>query len=231
MAAAFFAALVVTTVITAIIGYLCLRGDSMTFALLHLAFNILLYTLVVKWRGLTGGEPGIMGASRPEIFSGPIGYFFFVLIVVVICYVLIRIVLNSPFSRVAQGLRENEERLLFLGINTRRFQLVTFIISGFFAAVAGILLAMLDKGTFPAYINLTRSAEGLMMCLIGGMYSFFGPTIGATIVVIVGTVTSTYLNQWQGLLGVIIIACVIGFRGGILGKRKSKIKVAEAVKK
>jgi branched-chain amino acid transport system permease protein len=182
---------------------------------------------VVKWRTLTGGEPGIMGASRPDLFSSTVGYFFFVLIVVVICYVLIRTIMNSPFSKVAQGLRENEERLIFLGINIRKFQLVTFIISGFFAAVAGILLAMLDKGTFPAYINLTRSAEGLMMCLIGGMYSFLGPTIGATIVVIVGTVTSTYINQWQGLLGVIIIACVLGFRGGILGRSKSKLKLSE----
>jgi branched-chain amino acid transport system permease protein len=69
-------------------------------------------------------------------------------------------------------------------------------------------------------MSLILSAEGLMMCLIGGMLSFFGPSIGAAIVVIVSTVASTYLHQWQGLLGLIIIVCVLGFRGGILGGKK-----------
>jgi branched-chain amino acid transport system permease protein len=86
---------------------------------------------------------------------------------------------------------------------------------------------MLDKGVFPAYISLTRSAEGLMMCLIGGMYSFLGPSLGAAIVVIISTVTSNYINQWQGLLGIIIIVCVIGFRGGIFGRRERKLKLPQ----
>jgi len=227
LTSAFIMALFLSIVASAIIGYLCLRGNSMTFALLHLGFNILLYTLVNKWISFTGGDAGIMGIPRPSLFSSSSGFYFFVLAVILICYILIRIIMNSPFAKVAKGLRENEERLCFLGINTVKFQLVLFMISGLFSAVAGILLAMLDKGVFPAYISLTRSAEGLMMCLIGGMSSFFGPTLGATIVVIIGIVTSNYINQWQGLLGIIIVACVIGFRGGILGRRKGKLKVAQ----
>jgi branched-chain amino acid transport system permease protein len=199
----------------------------MTFALLHLGFNILLYTIVNKWISFTGGNAGIVGISRPGLFSDTQSFYYFVLAAVSICYILMRILINSPFAKVTQGLRENEERLRFLGINIRRFQLVIFIISGLFAAVAGILLAMLDKGVFPTDISLTKSAEGLMMCLIGGMFSFLGPSLGAAIVVIISTVTSTYINQWQGLLGIIIIACVIGFRGGILGRRKSKLRLSK----
>jgi branched-chain amino acid transport system permease protein len=164
-----------------------------------------------------------MGIVRPHPFSGTLSFFYFILVVVGVCYLLLRILMDSPFLKVAAGLRENEERLRFLGINIRRFQLAIFVVSGFFAAVSGMLLAMLDKGVFPAYITLTRSAEGLMMCLIGGMYSFLGPSVGAVIVVIIGTVTSTYVNQWQGLLGAIIIACVIGFQGGILRKKRGRL--------
>lgn len=224
---AFGGALLISIMASGIIGYLCLRGDSMTFALLHLGFNILLYTIVNKWISFTGGNAGIVGISRPGLFSDTQSFYYFVLAAVSICYILMRILINSPFAKVTQGLRENEERLRFLGINIRRFQLVIFIISGLFAAVAGILLAMLDKGVFPTDISLTKSAEGLMMCLIGGMFSFLGPSLGAAIVVIISTVTSTYINQWQGLLGIIIIACVIGFRGGILGRRKSKSRLSK----
>jgi branched-chain amino acid transport system permease protein len=128
---------------------------------------------------------------------------------------------NSPFGRVMQGLRENEERIRFLGIDSKRFQLVIFIFSGLFTAVAGILWAILQMSVFNTYMSLILSAEGLMMCLIGGMSSFFGPTIGAAIVVLVGTLASIYVREWQGLLGIIIIVCVLGFRGGILGTRKS----------
>src|SRR5208283_2906143 len=83
---AFFGGLVLSTVITGIIGYLCLRGDSMTFGLLHIAFNILLATLANKWISLTGGDQGLTGVPRPSMFSSTLGFYFFVLAVVVICY-------------------------------------------------------------------------------------------------------------------------------------------------
>ena len=216
---AFFLSLAVGAAASIIIGYLCLRGRPMTFGLLHLGFNILLATLIDKWICFTGGDAGIMGVVRPYPFIHTLGFFYFVLAAVGVSFLLLRIMMDSPFAKIATGLRENEERLRFLGINIRRFQLAIFVVSGFFAVVAGILLAMLDRGVFPAYISLTRSAEGLMMCLIGGMFSFLGPSLGAVIVVIIGTVTSNYVNQWQGLLGLIIIVCVIGFQGGILRKK------------
>jgi branched-chain amino acid transport system permease protein len=219
MLLAFPLALVISTAMCVIIGYLCLKSnDAMTFGLLHLAFNILLSTLINKWITFTGGEVGITGISRPSFLADTTSFYFFVLAWFVVCYGVIWTIVNSPFSKAAHGLRENEERLRFLGINIARFQLVIFTLSGFFAAIAGVLLSMLDKAAFPAYITLTKSAEALMMCLIGGMFSFFGPSIGAAIVVVFGTVTSIYISQWQGLLGIIILACVIGFRGGILGK-------------
>ena len=217
---AFILALLISIVVIGIIGYLCLRGDSLTFALLHLAFNILLVTVAAKWISLTEGDQGFTGVPRPNLLPGNFGFYLFVLVVVLISFILIWMIINSPFGKAMQGLRENEERLRFLGIDSKRFQLAIFIFSSFFAGVAGILWAMMQRSVFITYMSLILSAEGLMMCLIGGMLSFFGPSIGAAIVVIVSTVASTYLHQWQGLLGLIIIVCVLGFRGGILGGKK-----------
>ena len=212
----FFGGLAISVVVIAIIGYFCLRGDSLTFALLHLAFNILLVTVAEKWIYFTGGDQGLTGVPRPGVFSGPFGFYCFVLLVVLACYLIIATVLRSPFGKVMHGLRENEERIRFLGIDSKRFQFTLFVFSSLFTAAAGMLFAMLQRGVFDTYMGLILSAEGLMMCLIGGMSSFLGPSLGAAIVVIVSTVASTYINQWQGLLGLIIIVCVLGFRGGIL---------------
>jgi branched-chain amino acid transport system permease protein len=219
------AALALSIVINIVIGFLCLRGESMTFGLLHMGFNILLYTVVNKWLAI-GGDAGIAGPIRPAFLTHSVAFNLFVLVVVLICYALMRRIMTSPFAQMAQGLRENEERLRFLGIDIKRFQLVIFTISGFFTSIAGILLAMLNGGAFPAYTSVLLSTQGLMMCLIGGMYTFVGPTIGAAITTIIVTEVSNYTYLWQGILGVIIIGCVLAFRGGILGKRKDAARSA-----
>jgi branched-chain amino acid transport system permease protein len=224
-------ALVFCVVVNAIIGFLCLRGKPLTFGLLHLAFNILFVTLVAKLIPVTGGDAGLTGVPRPELFSDNFYFYLLVLGVVLVCYLIIRIIMNSPFGKVAQGLRENEERLIFLGIDTKRYQLILFIISGFFAGVAGILLAMLNRGVFPAYIQLILSAQAMMMCLIGGAFTFWGPSLGSALVIIFSNTVSNYVTYWQGILGLLMVATVLGFRGGILRKGKSKAGYASLVNK
>lgn len=226
LAPAVVLALIICIIVNAIIGFLCLRGKPMTFGLLHLAFNILFTTIVAKWIPVTGGDVGLTGLPRPHIFSGNESFYFMVLGTVIICYLIIYMIMNSPFGKIAQGLRENEERLIFLGIDTKRYQLVLFIISGFFAGVAGILLAMLNRGVFSSYVQLILSAQAIMMCLIGGAFSFWGPTIGAALVVIFSNTVSNYVFYWQGILGLIMVATVLGFRGGILRKRSRKTNVS-----
>jgi branched-chain amino acid transport system permease protein len=218
-------ALIICIIVNAIIGFLCLRSKPITFGLLHLAFNILFTTIAAKWISVTGGDIGLTGVPRPRIFSGNTSYYLMVLGIVIVCYIIIRTIMNSPFGKIAQGLRENEERLIFLGISTKRYQLILFIISGFFAGVAGILLAMLNRGVFTSYMQLILSAEAMMMCLIGGAFSFWGPTLGAALVIIFSNTVSNYVFYWQGILGIIMVTTVLGFRGGILRKRTSKMKI------
>lgn len=222
LAAAIAVGLVACIILNAIIGWLCLRGSPLTFGLLHMAFNILFSTLIVKWISLTGGDLGLH-VERKGVLSQPYYYYLIVLAIVLVCYLLIRIILFSAFGKVAEGLRENEERLTFLGINTKNYQLSLFVISGFFCGLAGMLLVMLNGGAFPAYSQILYSAEAMMMCLIGGAFTFWGPTLGASLVVVFSNVASGYTQYWQGTLGVLMVAVVLGFRGGILRKGKHRV--------
>jgi branched-chain amino acid transport system permease protein len=222
---AVIASLVSCVIINAIIGYLCLRGKPITFGLLHMAFGILIGTIVAKWIPVTGGDAGLAGLTRPGIFNDNYYFYLFALVVIIICYIIIHFIMHSPFGRIAQGLRENEERLVFLGLNTKRYQLTIFIIAGFFAGVAGILLALLNRGAFPSYVALILSAQATMMCLIGGAFNFWGPSLGSALVIIFSNLSSNYVFYWQGILGVLMVGTVLGFRGGILRKGKSTHKV------
>jgi len=225
-AAAVIAGLLICIAINAVVGFLCLRGRPITFGLLHMAFAMLFVTLVAKWIPATGGDAGLSGLKRIGIFTNTYYYYLLVLLVVVACYIVIRIIMYSPFGKVAQGLRENEERLIFLGINTKNYQLLLFILSGFFCGVAGILLATLNQGIFPSYMSLILSAEAMMMCLVGGAFSFWGPSLGSAAVIIFSDQVSNYTEYWQGILRILMVATVLGFRGGVLRKARTRIKIA-----
>jgi branched-chain amino acid transport system permease protein len=225
MPAAIILGLFICIILNLIIGWLCLRGRAMTFGLLHMAFNILFSTMVFKWISLTGGDTGIT-FPRTGIMANNYYFYLIVLAIVLFCYLIIRFILFSPFGNVAQGLRENEERLIFLGINTKNFQLVLFTIAGFFSGLAGMLLALLNGGAYPAYSQMLYSAEAMMMCLIGGAFTFWGPTLGAGLVVIFSNEISGIIQYWQGLLGAIMVAVVLGFRGGILRKRRRRSMIS-----
>jgi branched-chain amino acid transport system permease protein len=222
MPLAILGSLVLSLFVNIGIGFLCLRGKAFTFGILHMGFNILATIIIAKWLSMTGGDTGLTGIPRPGLFSSPLMFYFLVLAIVLICYIIIWMIVNSPFGRIAQGLRENEERLSFLGINTKMYQLTIFVMVGFFSAVAGILLAMLNRGTFPQYVAILQSAQVMMMCLIGGMFNFMGPTLGAVIIVIFSSVASDYTRYWEGLIGIIMIVCVIALRGGILKAKRAR---------
>ena len=217
-------AIVISTLLGVLVGYFCLRGNNaMTFTFLSMGIGTLLYTIVLQAPAL-GRDVGLSGAARPQIAATPIAFGVAVTIIVLLCVYLLYRILHSPFSLIVTGLRENEERLVFLGINTKRLQLVIFTISGTFAAIAGILFAMLNGGAYPSFLSTSMTMQGLMMCLIGGMSTFVGPALGAVIVTLIVTEVSNLTNYWQAVLGIIIVACVLFFRGGILGSRPPKKK-------
>jgi branched-chain amino acid transport system permease protein len=210
-------------VMGAIIGFLCVRLGTTYFVMLTLAFGMIVYTIIYKWYSLTGGENGIVGLVKPDHFSTPVNFYYLVLTLILICLILMRVLVNSPFGKVIQGIRENKERMEFLGINIQKFQLIIFVIGALFAGVAGILYSLLNHGAFPGYAGIGKSTEVIIMCLIGGMGTFIGPAIGALVLVGVGKVASDYMHYWPTLLGVILILCSVAFRGGLCGAMQKKL--------
>ena len=202
------------------LGYLTLKSNSdMAFAFMNMGINIMLWTMVQKIQAV-GSDTGLAASVRLPFAQSSKANYLLSLVVCTVCIVLIYLFYKSPFATVLQGSRENDERLLFLGVNTRKVRLVAYVIAGMFAAIAGILYSMRNMGAFPTMLASNTSLEGLIMCLIGGMYSFFGPLLGAAIVTAVSTELPIFTRYYQAVLGIIVVLCVLFLQGGLLRKRK-----------
>ena len=210
-------ALALSLALSVVIGYFCLRrGEGFAVGFLYLGFNTLLQMICLKSIYL-GCEGGVNGAKRFEMFSSNQGFLVFVVIVVGLLYMLIYRMMHSPAAKVMQGIRENSERVTFLGVDIFRFKLLTFCISAMLTAIGGILFAMFLRGAYPNMFNNNVGMQWIMMCMIGGMMYFYGPTIGAVIGTLLFSQLSNVTMYWQGVIGIILVICVLFFRDGFLG--------------
>lgn len=225
---AIFLSILISMLVSLLINLLCLRSnDDLTFAFVSMGINILLFTMVYKIP-YVGSDTGLTGNVRLSWFNSPKGNFILSFVVCTICIFLIYLFFHSPFAIILKGSRDNLERLTFIGMNTMHVRLMACMVSSFFVTIAGILYAMRNMGAFPVMFSTNTSTEGLIMCLIGGMYSFFGPIIGAVIVTFIATQVSILTNYYQFILGIIIVFCVLFFRTGILrDKAEKNLKTAE----
>jgi ABC-type branched-chain amino acid transport system, permease component len=203
------------------IGYLTLKtGNDIAFAFMNMGINILLWTMAQKIPAV-GSDTGLAASVRFSFAQSSKANFLLCLLVCTVCIIMIYLFFKTPFASVLQGSRENDERLLFLGINTRNIRLIAYVIAGMFAAVAGILYSMRNMGAYPTMLSSNTSTEGLIMCLIGGMYSFFGPILGAAIETAISTELPILTQYYQAVLGLIVVLCVLFLQGGLLRKRKT----------
>ncbi len=217
---ALIGAIVLTSVLSLVVGAVCLRSnDDLAFAFMNLGINILLWTMVQKLQ-IVGSDTGITGPVRLPFAMSTRENFYFTFIVCIIGIVLIYFFFKSPFAKVLKGSRENLERLTFLGINTKNMRLIAYMVSSFFCAIAGLLYSMRNMGAFPTMISLNATMDGLIMCLIGGMYSFFGPILGAAIVTYINVQLPVFTNYYQAVMGVIIVLCVLFMQGGLIRDKK-----------
>ncbi len=207
-----------------IIGFFCVRLTKIYFAMLTLAFSQIVWAIVFKWNSLTGGDTGIYGIDFPEIIGSKIKFFYFTLIVVVVSVFLLRRIVNSPFGRILTTIRDNPERTESIGINVKLFQLLAFIVSGFFSAISGGLFAIFNHSIFPDFCYWPISAEVLIMTLLGGMYSFFGPMVGAGVLLYLRLEVTSYTQYWPFILGSILVLLLFFFPGGIVGFIQDQIK-------
>lgn len=220
-ALALLAAPVASALAALIIGSFCVRRTQIYFAMLTLAFGQIIYFTAFKWYDFTGGDNGLIGVPIPQWITSDAtftNYYRFVLVIVLVClYILWRIV-HSPFGKTLTALRENAERAAFIGINVKRYQLYAFIIAGAFSGIAGALFTINERSVYPELAFWTRSTQVLLMSLLGGVYTFFGPIVGALLLQAMDAdITQNYPEIWQMFLGSVLVLILFGLPGGVIG--------------
>jgi len=211
------AALAATVVASAFFGLLAVRTRGTYFVMITLAEGMVVWGIAQRWQELTGGENGIPGIPKPGFAEEYWQYYYFVLLVVAVCVLLIGRLMQSPFGLALKGIREEEDRLAPLGFNVGLHKLVAFTISGTFAGVAGLLLAMYNNFIGPSEVFFLASAEGLLMAILGGMGTLTGAFVGAGVVVAIQNWLSSYVERWQTVLGVVFVLVILFAPDGIVG--------------
>lgn len=214
-------AMIASGLVALVIGFLSVRLDEVYFAMLTLAFGMLLYAIPYQVRGYAGGSDGVTGFSLGRIgdwnLANPNTFYYLTLIVVSIAaFVLYRIV-HSPFGLLLKAMRENVERVAFTGVPIYRYRLYAFVISGVFAGLAGALYGPFTRVASPEMMHWSTSAEPVLMTVLGGSGVFFGPVIGATVYLLLKDWITSFTSQWMLYLGLVLGVIVILFPGGILG--------------
>ena len=215
-AVAFLAAPIVAAVAALVFGLLCIRLTRIYFSMLTLAFSQLVWAVAHKWYSLTGGDNGLVPIPVPEVLTGPRAFYLFTLASVAVATAALWRLVNAPFGRTLLAIRENAERAEFVGIHVRRVQLVAFVVSGGVSGLAGGLFALFSRGAFPDYAFWTKSAEVLLMTLLGGPYVFLGPALGAGILIVLNSVVTSFTEYWPVVLGVILLTLIYVFPGGVM---------------
>lgn len=234
---AFIGSLAISTSLAFIIGLCTIHRTEIYFAMLTLAFAQLFYTIIYKWTALTGGPDGFTGVPYPTLsffhwgvdIKSPAISYYFMLVIVGLSYFVIRKIMNSPFGQVLTAIRENPQRAEFMGLNTKKYKLIAFVIAGFFTGVSGALFAPF-AGTIDAHVShWSKSGEPVFMSLIGGISTLSGPGVGTFIYYTLNSFIVSMTEYWQLVLGTILIIVVMAFPMGVTGYGK-KLMLAMMIK-
>ena len=217
---AFPAAIILSALAAAFVAYFCTRLTDIYFAMLTLAFSMLVWAIAFKWRSVTGGDDGFVGVTVPSFIDGRVPFFYFTLIIVTASIIILWLICHSAFGQTLIAVRENLTRAGFIGVNTRMMRGIAFVIAGAFAGVAGAIFAMYNRGVYTESAFWAESAQVLIMTLLGGMYSFFGPAIGAATLYILERFANEYTEYWPTVLGLILLVIVLVLPEGLVGLAK-----------
>ena len=205
----------------AVVGVFCIRLDDIYFSFLTLAFQMLLYSVIIGWVSLTGGDQGLMGGIPRPPFLGinlaePRQLFVLTMIVFVICVLVIRQIVQSPFGFALRMIRDNAERARFLGLPVQRYKLIAFVLSGLFGAISGILMSLYVSGAYPNFAFWSMSGDAIFMIILGGLTVFLGPLVGAAVFLLLND-NITRMTEHHGIvMGIVLLAIVLGMRKGFL---------------
>jgi branched-chain amino acid transport system permease protein len=224
------AALCGATIIAAIFGLLVLHTRGIYFLMLTMALSMLLWGVAYKWYDVTGGSDGIRGISRPNIsftlwdITTNSGYFYFVLFFFALSSVLMQLIMSSSFGRALKGINKNELRMRSLGYNVWIYLYVAYLFSGLFAGLSGVLFAYYNYFVAPINFHLFTSAEVMLMAILGGAGTLFGPLLGAGVIIFLKDITSSYTDRWGMIMGILYILVIVFVPNGIYSAVKEFYK-------
>jgi branched-chain amino acid transport system permease protein len=210
-------------------GSLAIRRQGIYFAMITLALAQMMYFVAVRVK-FTGGEDGIQAVPRGTLFGlfdlrNDMTMYVFVLVVFLSGMLLIHRIIHSPFGEVLKAIRENETRAISLGYKTDRYKLLAFVLSATLAGVAGSTKAILLQIASLTDVNWPMSGEVVLMSLVGGLGTIFGPVVGSFVILAMQYKLS-FLGEWVLVLqGVIFVACVLLFRRGIIGELANRLRI------
>jgi len=216
------------TLLAWVVGLLAIRRQGIYFAMITLALSQMVYFVYLQ-TPFTGGEDGIQGVPQGHLFglidlSNSSAMYMFVLGVFLIGFALVWRIVHSPFGQVLKAIRENEQRALSLGYDTDRFKLIAFVLSGLVAGMAGGTKALVFQLASLTDVHWSMSGEVVLMTLVGGLGTLFGPVVGAAVIVTMQNYLAQ-LGSWVTVVqGLIFVVCVMLFRKGVIGEIASLIR-------
>jgi branched-chain amino acid transport system permease protein len=216
------AGLLLAAVTATLFGLLALRTRGSYFLMITLALSQVVWGIAFGWRTLTGGDDGLPDVPRPNLdlpwsLTDSTPFYYFVLVFAAIGTLLLMRIVASPFGHALRGIRESETRMLALGYNVWRYKLVAFVLAATFAGLAGCLYVYYNRFVSPDYLHVARSAEVLLMVILGGAGTLIGPAIGAALIVLLQNIVSGYTERWLIVLGVVYVLVALLAPRGLVG--------------
>jgi branched-chain amino acid transport system permease protein len=216
----------VATIAAALIGALIVKLRGVYFAMVTIAVGQVFYFITFRWNSVTGGDDGLTGWARQpidlgftklDIAASDQAFYYLVLLLFALAAIAMAAILDSPFGRTLIAIRENERRARFLGIPVDAHIWLSFVISCAFVSLAGVMYALLNNFTDPRALRWDLSGNFVIMAVLGGMRSFWGPLIGAAIFVVLQDYASSKTENWMSLVGLFFVVVVLFFPRGVLG--------------
>jgi branched-chain amino acid transport system permease protein len=214
------------TIAAAIVGRLIAKLRGVYFAIVTIAFGQVFYFIAYRWNSVTGGDDGLsgwrrvpidLGVTSIDILHNDTAFYYFVLLFFALGVVAMALLLGSPFGRTLLAIRENERRARFLGIPIEQHIWLSFLLSGALVSLAGTLYALLNNFADPHDLRWDQSGDFVLMVVLGGMRSFWGPLVGAAIFVVLQDYLSSLTENWMSFIGIFFVLVVLFFPRGLLG--------------
>jgi branched-chain amino acid transport system permease protein len=219
----------VSAVVGAVIGFLAIKRRGIYFSMITLGLAQMVFFVCLQ-APFTGGEDGLQGVPRGKLLgflslTSDTSMYYFVMAVCVASFLGIMRIVNSPFGQVLRMIRENEPRAISLGYRVERFKLMAFVLSAGLAGLAGGLKCLVMGFATLSDVHWSMSGEVILMSLLGGVGTFFGPVVGATIVIALQNLLADRVGAWVTvIIGATFMVCVLSFRKGVVGELLNRVK-------